>query len=153
MAPPSWYRCYRYDHGSGTTVGACHGKAVEHEITVEDGSTMRAYVARPAAGRSVDVGLGVVVGFEMFGHTGYVRGVADRIARLGHTAIVPDFYHRFGPAIEVPADAAGRARGLALVQRLDRDGVVRDVRAALGYLSPARAAFVGLSLGGHLGYY
>jgi carboxymethylenebutenolidase len=109
-----------------------------------------AYVARPGANRN---GRAVVVGFEMFGITGYVRGVADRIARLGYTAIVPDFYHRFGDRIELAADPEGRARGLELIQRLDRDEVVADVRAALSHAGGQPDAFVGLSLGGHLGYY
>ena len=128
------------------------------DITVDEGggsSVMPASLARPAAPGAYP---GVVVGFEMFGVTGYVRSVADRIARLGYTTVVPDFYHRLGDRIELLADADGRARGLELLQGVHREGVVRDVRSALGYLreradAGPRTAMVGLSAGGHIAYY
>lgn len=110
---------------------------------------MSAYVARPATSGTHP---NVLVGSEMFGLTGNVRAVTDRIARLGYTAVAPDFYHRSGDRIALPATPAGRERGLELLQRVDRDGVRRDVRALLDYL-PGRAAMVGLSSGGHLAYY
>lgn len=116
---------------------------------------MPAYLARPAAAGTYP---GVIIGFEMFGVTGYVRRVADRVARLGYAAVVPDCYHRFGRRIALPADAQGRARGLELLQAMGRDGVVRDVRSTLGYLSRGpdgdpRAVLLGLSVGGHIAYY
>lgn len=114
-----------------------------------DGATMPAYQARPALPGPHP---GVVVGFEMFGVTGFVRAVTDRIARLGYTAVAPDFYHRLGDRIDLPATAEGRARGLELVQGLDRDGVRRDVAALLAYLG-GPVAMVGMSVGGHLAYY
>jgi carboxymethylenebutenolidase len=138
---------------------------MEHEIVTEwvdipvaepaGTSTMPAYLARPAGTGAYP---NVLVGFEMFGVTGYARGIGERIARLGYTALVPDFYHRLGDRVELPADPTGRARGLELLQGMHRDGVVRDVRSALDYLrarEPAsqRAAMVGLSVGGHLAYY
>lgn len=116
--------------------------------------TMPVYLARPARPGAHP---SVIVGFEMFGVTGYVRGVADRIARLGYTAAVPDFYHRLGDRIELPATPEGRDRGLALLTEMHRDGVLRDVRALLRHLhgteDGARTAMVGLSAGGHLAYY
>jgi carboxymethylenebutenolidase len=115
---------------------------------------MSVYVAAPRAPGAYP---GVIVGFEMFGVTGYVRGVADRIAGLGCVAVVPDFYHRFGERLALPADATGRDRGLDLLQRLSRVDVVSDVRATVAYLR-ARAdtaggtAMFGLSVGGHIAY-
>jgi carboxymethylenebutenolidase len=128
------------------------------DIAVDEGggsSVMPAYLARPAAPGAYP---SVVVGFEMFGVTGYIRSVADRIARLGYTTVVPDFYHRLGERIELVADADGRARGLELLQGVHREGVVRDVRSALDHLrdradADARTAMVGLSVGGHIAYY
>jgi carboxymethylenebutenolidase len=116
-----------------------------------DTAPMSAYLARPAAPGTYP---NVLVGFEMFGLTGYVRAVADRIARLGYTAVAPDFYHRSGDRIALPATAEGRERGLDLLQRMDRDGVRRDVQALLDYLPGGdRTAMVGMSVGGHLAYY
>jgi carboxymethylenebutenolidase len=114
-----------------------------------DGEPMSAYRARPAGPGHHPT---VLVGFEMFGVTDYVRSVADRVAGLGYTAVVPDFYHRCGSRIALPATAEGRARGLELLGQVTRDGVAHDVRALLDHL-PGPAAFVGLSVGGHIAYY
>lgn len=124
------------------------------EIPVGDG-TMAAYVATPAGpGRRP----AVIVGFEMFGLTRYIRRVADRLAGLGLVAVVPDFYHRTAPGFCGVADEAGRAEGYALLNRLARDEVRDDVRATLAYLErrPDTAGPVGMagfSLGGHLAFY
>jgi carboxymethylenebutenolidase len=115
---------------------------------------MPAYLARPTSPGSYPA---VVLGFEMFGVTGYVRSVVDRIARLGYTAVAPDFYHRLGHRIELTATPQGRSRGLELLQGLTREGVRQDVHATLDYLDQDEdhrsAAMVGLSVGGHLAYY
>lgn len=106
------------------------------------------YVSRPVSGSQGTV----LVGFEMFGVTGYVRSVADRIAALGYTAVVPDFYHRSGPLISLPATAEGRTRGLELISAVTRSTVSDDVAAVLAEF-PGPHAFVGLSVGGHIAYY
>jgi len=118
-------------------------------------STMPAYLARPAAPGTYP---NVIVGFEMFGVTEYIRAVTDRVAGLGYTAVAPDFYHRLGNRIDLPATSAGRDRGLGLLQELHREGALRDMGALLGYLSTlergcTRTAMIGLSVGGHLAYY
>src|SRR5437016_5675732 len=70
------------------------------EVPVPDETaTMPAYVARPPAPGTYP---NVIVGFEMFGVTSYIRDVTDRIARLGYIAIAPDFYHRHGHSTEPP---------------------------------------------------
>lgn len=116
---------------------------------------MTVYASRPA-GRGPWPA--VVVGFEMFGLTPYVRRVADRLAGLGLLAVVPDFYHRTAPGFAGAADERGRARGLALVDRLTREEVTADLRAVLGRLEErgnmvGRPSMAGFSLGGHLAYY
>lgn len=121
----------------------------------DDDEPMPAFVARP---EGAGFHPAVVVGFEMFGITEYVRGVAQRLARHGCLALVPDFYHRQSPGTELSADDAGREEGLRLLHGLTREGVRRDVQAALAYLrqqpdSGDRAAMLGLSVGGHIAYY
>ncbi len=119
------------------------------------GAAMGAYVARPAApGRRT----AVIVGFEMFGVTPYIRRTARRLAALGHVAIVPDFYHRTAPGFAGVADEEGRAAGYALLNRLDRDEVREDLAAVLAHLgrrpdTSGRAGMAGFSLGGHLAYF
>ncbi len=141
------------------------GSTLQEEITTSwvdvpvtgDGetSTMPVYLAQPAQPGTYP---NVIVGFEMFGVTGYIRAVTDRIARLGYTAAAPDFYHRLGDRVDLPATVEGRDRGLELLQGVSRDGVRLDVQAMLDYLrdrdsGSARTAMVGVSAGGHLAYY
>src|SRR5947208_614203 len=101
------------------------------EITVPDDAespVMSAYLARPAGPGRFPA---VLVGFEMFGLTGYIRNLTERIARLGHVAIAPDFYHRAGPGTELEATEDGRRRGLELVRELSRPAALRDLHAAI----------------------
>ncbi|MBY8879414.1 dienelactone hydrolase family protein [Actinacidiphila acidipaludis] len=120
--------------------------------------TMAAYVAEPSGPGAPGRRPAVIVGFEMFGLTPYVRRLADRFAGLGHLAIVPDFYHRTAPGHSGTADEEGRARGYALLGQLDRDEVRQDLTATLAYLdrrnhTTGRTAMVGFSLGGHLAFF
>ena len=119
---------------------------------------MAAFLARPATAGPLPA---VLLGFEMFGVTGYLREVAAQVADAGYLALVPDFYHwqsAGGAHTELPADADGRSRGLELISGLRRDQVEADVRAAIEHLSArpdctGQAAMVGLSAGGHIAFY
>lgn len=110
---------------------------------------MSAYLAQPTEPGPRAT---VLVGFELFGVTDYVCAVADRVAALGYTAVVPDFYHRSGRRIALPTTADGRTRGFELLSEVTRDGVDRDIEALLDQL-PGPHAMVGLSVGGHIAYY
>jgi carboxymethylenebutenolidase len=128
------------------------------QIPVGGTAMMNAYLARP---RERGPWPGVLVGFEMFGVTGYLRQVAADVASRGYLAVVPDFYHwqsADGSPVELTADADGRARGLELVNGLRRDQVEADVMAAIGYLRArpdctGHAAMVGLSAGAHIAFW
>lgn len=116
--------------------------------------SMSVYRARPAGAA---VSGTVIVGFEMFGLSRYIRAVTERIAGLGYSAVAPDFYHRSGARIDLPPTPDGRARGLGLLGELDRPGVIADVRGVIDHLAePGQAAttvaMVGLSAGGHIAY-
>lgn len=116
---------------------------------------MAVYVARPAGEGPWPA---VVVGFEMFGVTPYIRRVADRLAGLGLLAVVPDFYHRTAPGHSGTADAGGRARGLELIGRLTREEVGADLEAVLDRLerrpdTRGLPSMAGFSLGGHLAWF
>lgn len=140
---------------------------MEHEIVCEEvevavegepaASPMGAYLAQPAAPGSYP---GVVIGMEIFGVTGHIRDITERVAGLGYVVIAPDFYHRTAPGIELSRDADGRTRGLELMRRLTRDEALADVDAAMAHLRSFRASaddaskigMVGFSLGGHIAY-
>lgn len=129
-------------------------KHVNIVVDEESGSsTMGAYMARPQAAGSYP---GVIVGFELFGLTSYIRTIVERIARLGYVALAPDFYHRSSPGIELEATAEGRARGFELLHQFTRQQAINDVRAAMSYLrdeeKSAKIGMVGLSVGGHIAY-
>ena len=62
------------------------------EIPVADGTTLPAYLARPAADPAGPTG--VIVAHELFGVNPDIRGVADDLAGAGYLAIAPEFYHR-----------------------------------------------------------
>jgi carboxymethylenebutenolidase len=143
---------------STTTPGQVVSRTVAIPVGDGDGDgdgEMSVYVARPAGSGPLPA---VIVGFEMFGVTPYVRRVADRLAALGRVAVVPDFYHRTAPGFAGVADDAGRAEGYALLERLTRDEVRADLRAVLAYLddrgdTSGRPAMAGFSLGGHLAFF
>jgi len=124
------------------------------EIAVGDGSTMPAYLARPADGQSPTA---VVVAHELFGVNPDIRAVVGDLATAGHLTIAPEFYHRNAPPGHwLARDTEGRRVGFDYLHRLTRDQALADVAAALDWLRSQphieRVAMVGFSAGGHLAY-
>jgi dienelactone hydrolase len=76
----------------------------------------------------------VVVGAEIYGITGHVRGVCERLADMGYVALAPDVHHRTAPWVELAEDEPGLARGFELLHQLTREDALRDVGAAIDYL-------------------
>ena len=73
------------------------------DLKVSDGTSMRAYTARPKdAGTSV----GLIVGQEAFGVNSHIRDVTERFARKGYISIAPVN----GPLTVVCASFWGRRR-------------------------------------------
>jgi carboxymethylenebutenolidase len=114
---------------------------------------MGAYIARPAGSHAYP---GVIVGFELFGVTKYIRRMTDRIAALGYTVIAPDFFHRSDPDVELNADDEGRKHGFTLLHQLTREQALQDVQVTIEYLrnehQAATIGMVGFSVGGHIAY-
>ena len=80
------------------------------EFDRPDGQAVSGYLAEPASGQ----GPGVVVIQEWWGLNDQVRGVADRFARAGFVALVPDLY-----------------RGKATIEAEERHRLVEDALASL----------------------
>lgn len=124
------------------------------QIPVADGTTLPAYLARPAAGHART---GVIVAHELFGVNPDIRAVANDLARAGYLAIAPEFYHRDAPAGRwLERDEAGRQAGFTLLHRLERRPALADAAAAGDWLRAQpgieRIAMIGFSAGGHLTY-
>ncbi len=122
------------------------------DIAVDDGTTMRGYVARPTGPGPYP---GVVVAMELFGLSAHVREVCEQLADLGFVVLAPDLYHRTAPGVELAEDAAGRERGFELLHQQTREQVLRDIAAAIDRLradGSAAVGMVGLSVGGHVAY-
>ena len=123
-------------------------------IPVSDGTSLPAYLARPAADPAPT---GVIVAHELFGVNPDIRGVADDLAGQGYLTIAPEFYHRDAPPGRwLERDDAGRQEGFGYLHRLGREQALADVAAAIGWLRSQpgieRVALVGFSAGGHLSY-
>lgn len=108
-----------------------------------------AYIAQPAGGRTPTAT--VVVGMELFGVTAWVEGACRRLAGAGYRAVAPDFYWRQARRAELGYDDAGRQEGFRLLDGLTQESVAADTAAALTGENIGIRAFVGFSLGGHLG--
>jgi carboxymethylenebutenolidase len=89
-----------------------------------NGSTANGYVATPAEG----AGPGVLVIQEWWGLVPQLKGVCDRLAEEGFTAVAPDLYHG-DYAEHTEMDKAGQ-----LMTSLPPDRAARDMGAAIDYL-------------------
>src|SRR6478672_7319917 len=68
----------------------------------------------------------IVVIQEIFGVNAHIRGVVERFAAHGYTAIAPALFDHFGHKIELAYDEEGVAKGRELVDKLGFDKAVSD---------------------------
>ncbi|WP_119291395.1 dienelactone hydrolase family protein [Azohydromonas sediminis] len=103
------------------------------EFARPDGKTVHGYLAEPAT-----PGPGVVVIQEWWGLNDQIRGVADRLALAGYTALVPDLYRGRST---VEAEEAHH-----LMTNLNfGDAASQDVRGAVQHLKGRGCAKVGVT--------
>jgi carboxymethylenebutenolidase len=127
----------------------------EHiEIKVDDGTTMVAWVARPA---SEVPERGILVFPEIFGVNAHIRDVTDRFAALGFEAIAPELFHRTAPPMwEGQYDDLASA--MPHMQAMTDDGLESDIRATYKWLKRNHdlgdnIACVGYCMGGRTAFF
>jgi carboxymethylenebutenolidase len=123
------------------------------QLSVDDGSEMRAYVAHPDGSGPHP---GLIVFMEALGVNDQIRGVADRWAAQGYVAVAPDLFHRTQPGFE--SDVLDMTVLMPLIRSLTTDGLLADARATHAWLAgrddvdASRIAAVGFCLGGRAAY-
>ena len=137
------------------------------QVSVNDGTTMRAWVARP---KEEGPRPGLLVFQEAFGVNAHIRDIAGRFAREGFVAVAPELFHRTGAGFEgryddfpttVPHMKALTDASMAADLRAAHDWLRGSIGAdipifAIGYCMGGRAAFLAaltLPLAGAVSYY
>ena len=119
------------------------GETVEFQ---SNGNQASGYLATPSEG----AGPGVIVIQEWWGLNDQIRGVCDRLAGEGFTALAPDLYHG-ELAHHTEMDKANE-----LMTKLPRDRAARDMGGAVDYLMAHDAVrgdgvgVIGFCMGGML---
>jgi len=137
------------------------------QLSVSDGTTMRAWTARPKEEGSHP---GLLVFQEAFGVNAHIRDIAGRFAREGFVTVAPELFHRTGAGFEgryddfpstMPHMKALNDASMAADQRAAYDwlrgaiGTSMSV-SAIGYCMGGRAAFLAgitLPLAAAISYY
>jgi carboxymethylenebutenolidase len=137
------------------------------QVSVNDGTTMRAWMARP---KEEGPHPGLLVFQEAFGVNAHIRDIAGRFAREGFVAVAPELFHRTGAGFEgryddfpttVPHMKALTDASMAADLRAAHDWLRGSIGAdipifAIGYCMGGRAAFLAaltLPLAGAVSYY
>jgi len=123
------------------------------DVRVEDGTSMRVFVARPARASKHP---GVIVLQEAFGVNAHIRDVAERFAREGYLAVAPELFHRTAPGFE-----SGYGDFSIVKPHMDAmtvPAMSADLRAAHHWLmgegdvGPGRSTAVGFCMGGRAAF-
>jgi carboxymethylenebutenolidase len=118
-------------------------------LPVADGTSMDAYVARPAEDGKYPA---MLVFQEAFGVNAHIRDIAERFAREGYVSIAPELFHRTAPGFEGRYDDFPSA--MKHLQALTEAGQSADIRASYDWLrnqpqvSPEHVASIGFCMGG-----
>ena len=129
-------------------------KAEILNLKVDDGTTMRAFVARPERrGKSP----GMLVFQEAFGVDKHIRDVTERFAKEGYLAVAPELFHRTAPP-GFEGNTADFQSVMPHVQALKDPHLEADIRAAYDGLlrqstiDAQRIACVGFCMGGRVSF-
>jgi len=119
-------------------------------LTVDDGSSMKAYVARPEGKPKA----GLLVFQEIFGVNSHIRNIAERFAKEGYLAIAPEVFHRSGAGFE--SGYTDMTEGIGHMSKMTDAGASADIRAAFDWVQSASegkklaTGSIGYCMGGRL---
>ena len=97
-------------------------------LSVDDGTSMRAYVARPDGKPKA----GLIVFQEIFGINSHIRDVSERFAKQGLLAIAPELFHRTAPGFE--SGYTDMAPGFEHMKQVTDGGLEADIRATYKWI-------------------
>jgi len=119
------------------------------ELTAADGHKLQAYRAEPS-GKPRG---GLVVAMEIFGVNSHIRSVADGYAAAGYLAIAPALFDRVQRNYDAGYTQDEIQAGIDIIQKIDLDGTMKDVSAALQNIADAgKAGIVGYCWGGRVAW-
>ena len=121
-------------------------------IAATDGGTFEAYCAVPESGS----GPGMLLFQEIFGINDNIRGLCDKLAADGYVTLAPDMFWRIEPRFE-RKDESGFADAIAMVQQLDFEKAIDDIKATHAHLKSmpectGKVGATGFCLGGALAF-
>lgn len=128
----------------------------EVTLDVADGTTARAFVARPEPA-ATHAAPGLVLFQEAFGVNAHIRDVAGRFAGHGYVVIAPEMYHRTAdPGYEAGYNDFDSVR--PHISALTPAGIIADARAAMEWLirdpgvDSTRLGAIGYCMGGRCAF-
>jgi carboxymethylenebutenolidase len=120
------------------------------ELAIDDGTSMRAYVARPVRPSA----RGLLLFQEAFGVNAHIRDVAERFAAEGFLVVAPELFHRTAPGFDCAYSEFAKA--MPQLEAITEAGLDADVRAAFAWLERegvgGNSAAVGYCLGGRVSF-
>jgi carboxymethylenebutenolidase len=112
-------------------------------LSVSDGTSMPAYVARPEGKPKA----ALLVFQEAFGVNAHIRDVTERFAREGYLSISPELFHRTAPGLE--AGYTDFPAVMPHMQALTDAGLAADIQAAYQWLKSGEAKHLSVGSTGY----
>ena len=119
------------------------------EVGAADGHRFKAYRASPAGNAKA----AVIIAPEIFGVNSHIQKVADGYADAGYLTIAPQFFDRSERDYEAGYEQTDIAAGIAIIESITFDEVMRDLAACLPMAQAVgKVAVVGYCWGGTIAW-
>ena len=122
------------------------------QLKASDSRELAAYVAEPHGESRGKPRGGIVVIQEIFGVNSHVRAIAGGFAADGYRVMAPAMFDRIERNVDLGYDPDSVTTGRELKGRMDWDGPLLDIRAAIDALAGLKIGVVGYCWGGSLAW-